>query len=156
LTRQHKQLLKEHQENTIIKFGNLNSDVELLDIDHAFSDANLEISNRSSNGVFLNSEECSKEFVEFSSYIIISSRELLKRCQVELPCNFAVIALGSVARGEATPYSDLEYAFLIENDDERDYFTQLAVDTYFRITNLNESPLKTFNIKVENSHEKCW
>jgi len=151
LTRQHKQLLKEHQENTIIKFGNLNSDVELLDIDHAFSDANLEISNRSSNGVFLNSEECSKEFVEFSSYIIISSRELLKRCQVELPCNFAVIALGSVARGEATPYSDLEYAFLIENDDERDYFTQLAVDTYFRITNLNESPLKTFNIKVENS-----
>jgi len=59
--------------------------------------------------------------------------------------------LGSVARGEATPYSDLEYAFLIENENERNYFTQLAVDTYFRITNLNESPLKTFNIKVENS-----
>ncbi|KAF6035449.1 hypothetical protein EB796_006232 [Bugula neritina] len=104
-----------------------------------------------SNDVFASSEECSKEFVEFSRSIIQKSRELLRGCQVEPPCNFAVVALGSVARGEATPYSDLEYAFLIENENEKDYFTQLAVDTYFRITNLNESPLKTFNIKVENS-----
>ncbi|KAF6035453.1 hypothetical protein EB796_006236 [Bugula neritina] len=141
----------DYVKNTIINFDSLNSDVELLDIDNVFSDANLEISNQLSNDVFASSEECSKEFVEFSSSIIRSSRELLKGYQVKRPCNFAVVALGSVARGEATPYSDLEYAFLIENENEKDYFTQLAVDTYFRITNLNESPLKTFNIKVENS-----
>ncbi|KAF6034544.1 hypothetical protein EB796_007152 [Bugula neritina] len=125
--------------------------VKLLDIDNVFSDDNLKTSNRLSKDVFVNSEKCSKEFVEFSGSIIGSSRELLRGCQVEPPCAFAVVALGSVARGEATPYSDLEYAFLIENDKEKNYFTQLAVDTYFRITNLNESPLKTFNIKVENS-----
>jgi len=151
LTRRHKQTLKEYRENTIIKFDSLNSDVQLLDIENVFSDANLEISHQLSNDVFASSEECSQKFVEFSRSIIRSSTELLKGCQAEPPCNFAVVAMGSAARGEATPYSDLEYAFLIENEDEKDYFTQLAVETYFRITNLNESPLKTFNIKVENS-----
>jgi len=151
LTRQHKQQLNEYRENTIINFDSLNSDVQLLDIDNVFSDDNLGRSNQFSNDVFASSEKCSKEFVEFSHSIIRSSTELLKGCQVEPPCNFAVVALGSVARGEATPYSDLEYAVLIENENGREYFTQLAIDTYFRITNLNESPLKTFNIKVENS-----
>jgi len=122
-----------------------------MDINNVFSDANLKISNQLSNDVFVKSDECSKAFAEFSGSIIQKSRELLKGCQAEPPCKFAVVALGSVARGEATPYSDLEYAFLIENENERNYFTQLAVDTYFRITNLNESPLKTFDIKVENS-----
>jgi len=151
LTRKHKQQLQEYRETTINNFDSLNNDVELLDIDNVFSDANLEISNQLSNDVFASSKECSKEFAEFSRSIIRSSTELLRGCQEKPPCNFAVVALGSVARGEATPYSDLEYAFLIENENEKDYFTQLAVDTYFRITNLNESPLKTFNIKVENS-----
>jgi hypothetical protein len=54
------------------------------------------------------------------------------------------VGLGSVAKGEATPYSDLEYAFIVEQDDE--YFEKLAVDSYFRIGNLGESPLKTFDI----------
>jgi len=151
LTRQHKQQLKDYRDNTIINFDSLNSDVELLDIDNVFSDANLERSNQLSNDVFVSSEECSKEFAEFSCSIIRSSVELLRGCQVEPPCNFAVVALGSVARGEATPYSDLEYAFIIENENRKEYFNHLAVDTYFRITNLNESPLKTFSIKVENS-----
>ncbi|KAF6035452.1 hypothetical protein EB796_006235 [Bugula neritina] len=131
--------------------GNWVDYVKLLDINNVFSDANIEISSQLSIDVFVNSDKCSKEFAELSCSIIRSSRELLRGCQVEPPCNFAVVALGSVARGEATPYSDLEYGFLIENENEKDYFTQLAVDTYFRITNLNESPLKTFNIKVENS-----
>jgi len=151
LTRQHKQQLKEYRENTIINFDSLNSDVQLLDIENVFSDANLGTSSQLSNDIFASSENCSKEFAKFFCFIIKSSAELLKGCQVEPHCNFAVVALGSVARGEATPYSDLEYAFLIENESEKDYFTQLAVDTYFRITNLNESPLKTFNISVENS-----
>jgi len=151
LTRRHKQQLKEYRENTIINFDSLNSDVQLLDIENVFGDANLEISHQLSNNVFASSEKCSKGFVEFSCSIIRKSTELLKGCQVEPPCNFAVVVLGSAARGEVTPYSDFEYAFLIENENEKNYFTQLAVDTYFRITNLNESPLKTFNIKVENS-----
>ena len=61
------------------------------------------------------------------------------------PCNFAVIGLGSIAKGEATPYSDLEYAFIVEEHSE--YFTKLAVDTYFRIGNLRETPLKCFDIE---------
>ena len=55
-----------------------------------------------------------------------------------------MLALGSVAKGEATPYSDLEYAFVVELQHE--YFTSLAVDSYFRIGNLGETPLSSLDI----------
>ena len=52
---------------------------------------------------------CSESMSEFASKIVGRSVHLL--CH-QPPCDFEVIAIGSIARGEATPYSDLEYIFL--------------------------------------------
>ena len=63
------------------------------------------------------------------------------------PCSFEVVAIGSMARGEMTPYSDLEYLFLVQDSRHRDYFHTLAVISYFMIANLGETNLKYMNIK---------
>lgn len=99
-----------------------------------------------SESVFKASQKCSDGFISISRQFLESSIEILSSSGVEPPCSFAVVGLGSVARGTATPYSDLEYAFVVKSDTHIDYFTKLAVDSYFRIGNMRESPLKTFNI----------
>ena len=38
------------------------------------------------------------------------------------PCQFSAVAIGSMARGETTPYSDLEFFFVIKNPDSVTYF----------------------------------
>jgi hypothetical protein len=61
------------------------------------------------------------------------------------PCSFSVVAIGSMARGEATPYSDLEYMFLLESGCKTKesvlYFEKLAIITYFIIGNFRETKL---------------
>ena len=68
---------------------------------------------------------------------------------VEPPCKFSAVALGSLAKGEATPYSDLEFMFLVERKTEEStkYFELLAMCVYFMIGNLQETKLKYMNIK---------
>jgi len=99
-----------------------------------------------SDSVFRLSQKCSDNFILFYKSIIQSSVDILSKSGLEVPCSFAVVALGSVARGTATPYSDLEYAFVVKSNSHSDYFTKLAVDSYFRIGNMMESPLKCFDI----------
>lgn len=57
---------------------------------------------------------------------------------------FSIVAMGSMARGEATPYSDLEFLILIEHrsDEIVEYFQNLAITIYFIIGNLRETKLK--------------
>ena len=64
------------------------------------------------------------------------------------PCSFCVVGMGSLAKGEMTPYSDLEFLFLIERKtpESLKYFEKLAVTVYFIIGNLKETKLKYMNI----------
>ncbi len=65
-------------------------------------------------------------------------------------CEFAMITLGSLARHEATPWSDLEFAFLIEEgkDDPMviQHFTDLTYLMHLRVINLGETILPALNI----------
>lgn len=77
------------------------------------------------------------------------------------PCDFSAVGIGSLGRGEATPYSDLEYLFLIEKSECRPYFEKLAVLTYCIIGALNETKLNSIAISELNGDkekgiEKGW
>ena len=91
------------------------------------------------------SEECNKKMTEFSGAVI---KQAVKICGKE-PCQFVAVCMGSMARGEMTPYSDLEFLFLLENKEAgvEDYFENLAVTVYFLIGNLRETRLKYMNIE---------
>ena len=77
---------------------------------------------------------------EFAGRIIRESVQLLN---ITPPCEFDAVAIGSMAREEATPYSDLEYLFLVEKDKPEtiQYFEMLAITSYFLIGNLAETKL---------------
>lgn len=79
--------------------------------------------------------DCTNDMIGLADTIVSCSIELL---DVVPLCSFAVVAMGSLARGEATPYSDLEFLFVVEEKtttSER-YFEQLAMTIYFIIGNL--------------------
>ena len=83
---------------------------------------------------------CSDAMAQFAKKIIDESVKLLTSPP---PCDFEAFAIGSIAKGEATPFSDLEFIFLIErkNQETVQYFELLAVTTYFIIGNLSETKL---------------
>lgn len=77
--------------------------------------------------------------------------DMLKCCLLLLdspPCAFAAVALGSLARLEATPYSDLEWAFLIEKPDEpcKKFFRNLTQLMHFMVINFGETILPSMDI----------
>lgn len=92
---------------------------------------------------------CTKSMNSFVGKVM----EVSSQMQLENPpCDFSVVVFGSLARGEATPYSDVEYLFLIGDDSPASmaYFECLAMTTYFVFNNLGETPLKCFDIAELN------
>lgn len=92
------------------------------------------------------SRDCNKSMQEFSQRLV---SEAFNMCGEKsyCPCQFEVIVIGSMAKGECTPYSDLEYLFLVQSTQNIDYFVLLAVTSYFLIGSLQETSLAHMDIQ---------
>ena len=72
------------------------------------------------------------------------------------PCTFSIIGLGSISRKEVTPYSDLEFAILLDNGnkspspEQRQYFRFLTYLIQVQIIQLGETILPSVGISSLN------
>ena len=92
------------------------------------------------------SERCSVMMLCFAGLVIEESVQILTQ---KPPCEFQALAIGSLAKGEATPYSDLEFLFLLEKRTpaNEEYLEILAITAYFVIGNLRETKLSYMAIE---------
>ncbi|MBS4167226.1 hypothetical protein NEOC65_002332 [Neochlamydia sp. AcF65] len=80
----------------------------------------------------------------FFSILVNQSEEALGAS----PCEYAMIGFGSLAREEMTPYSDLEFGILVQENTPttRKYFKSLTFLLHLKVINLGETILPALNI----------
>ncbi|XP_078594145.1 uncharacterized protein LOC144871969 [Branchiostoma floridae x Branchiostoma japonicum] len=82
-------------------------------------------------------------------------RKLLSECFDALgdpPCGYTIIGLGSFARKEMTPYSDIEFAILVDDasDGVKQFFMNVSRYLHIKVLNLGETILPSVGIKSLN------
>ena len=113
-------------------------------------------------------EGSKKLFADIAGYIKFllgnfyqAGEEELKAAGITCPCHYAIMGVGSIALQQTTPYSDLEFAILMEdvpNEDEataeewRAYFRTLTHLVHFRVINLGETVIPKDQYGVSLDH----
>ena len=118
----------------------------LISLDQRFDDKN-ETNENLLRDIFVEQTEDINELCRMiSSRIKQLFSQIVKECLEILgkpPCQYEVVVLGSLARDEMTPYSDLEWAILITSEEEK-------CKIFFRnLTNLVHLQVSTAFEKVE-------
>jgi len=90
-------------------------------------------------------DQCSTGMIELAMTIIAKAHDIVG----DVGADFEVIGFGSLARQEMTPFSDLEYMIIAEencSEESKSRLHHLAVTSYFLISNLRQTNLKYMNI----------
>ncbi len=108
-----------------------------------------------------------EEAKEFFSNISTSLQKFLSRLYEESekeigppPCKYSVMGLGSMALQQMTPYSDLEFIIITENENYKKnknpkiqkYFDNISHLVHFKIINLGETIIPTSKYGIDLSH----
>ena len=135
----------------------LTSIAPLIDMFHCEMDSLRSEGYKTTTKIFVKrmksvSKKCNRLMVQHAGDIIRQADEM---CGAP-PCRFAAVGLGSMAREETTPYSDLEFLFSVENNNSLAHFQRLGVTVFFTIGNLQETDLKYMNIEELNRDGKWF
>lgn len=84
-------------------------------------------------------ESFRKLTLEYKKILREQISDLMKFLGKKPKHRWACIGLGSMARGEMSPYSDLEFGFLIESTDDLEYFRDLSELLELRLINFGET-----------------
>jgi tetratricopeptide (TPR) repeat protein len=126
-----------------------------------------ELNKLSIDQISLRSQEIQKLYEYCNDFFINNNddgkpgliQKLLQDCfkqMGELPPEYlySFIGLGSLASGKMTPWSDLEFAILIHQDDDpyiKEYFRNLTKLLHIKIINFGETPLRSVGIESLNN-----
>ncbi len=113
--------------------------------------AELEAAEMSDEGLYI--EKSKALFAEIAQRVGAFLARLYQESEQELgpaPCKYTVMGLGSMALQQMTPYSDLEFAILMEEnenqevlEEHRAYFRELSHLVHLRVINLGETVLSS-------------
>ncbi len=121
--------------------------------------AELEAAEMSDEALYI--EESKALFAEIAQRVGAFLARLYQESEDKLgpaPCKYTVMGLGSMALQQMTPYSDLEFAILMEDNEsqevlakQREYLRQLSHLVHLRVINLGETvvPRSKYGVSLD-------